>query len=159
MTGNAPNLTYTPSQGYSGSDSFTFRVNDGKADSQTATASITVIPSPNNIPVAKAQTVTTNEDTAKTITLTATDGDNDPLTYIIVKSQSHGTLLGNPPDLSYKPAQDYNGSDSFTFKVNDGKADSLPATVNITVNPVNDSPAVGYNTSPMVAVNVSGTEY
>jgi PKD repeat protein len=42
LSGTAPSLTYTPNTGYSGPDSFTFKVNDRVQDSNTATVSITV---------------------------------------------------------------------------------------------------------------------
>jgi len=46
LSGTAPNLTYTPTAGYIGSDSFTFIVNDGKSDSLIAMVNINVIPAP-----------------------------------------------------------------------------------------------------------------
>jgi VCBS repeat-containing protein len=52
----------------------------------------------------------------------------------------HGTLSGTAPDLSYLPDPDYAGPDSFTYTVSDGLAMSEPATVTITVRPVNDPP-------------------
>src|SRR4029077_11274271 len=125
-------LTYTPASLYSGSDSFTFKVNDSIVDSNVATVSITVT-HVNHAPVATAQSVTTLEDTAKAITLSATDLDNDPLTYSVVVAPAHGTLSGTAPNLTYTPAALYSGSDSFTFKANDGIVDSNIATVSITV--------------------------
>ena len=53
---------------------------------------------------------------------------------------AHGTLTGTVPNLTYNPAANYNGPDSFTFKANDGRVDSAAATVSITVTPVNDVP-------------------
>ncbi len=94
----------------------------------------------NHAPVAQNQSVTTNEDTAKAITLVATDPDKNPLTYIIVSGPLHGTLTGSGAGKTYKPAANYNGPDSFTFKANDGRVDSNIATVSITVTPVNDAP-------------------
>ena len=61
------------------------------------------------------------------------DADGDGLTFTVVAGPSHGTLSGAAPNLTYTPAADYNGPDSFTFKVNDGTVDSSPATVSITV--------------------------
>ena len=76
--------------------------------------------------MADAQNVTTAEDTAQPITLTGTDVDGSPLTYTIVTPPAHGTLSGTAPNLTYTPAANYNGADSFTFKVNDGTVDSAP---------------------------------
>jgi hypothetical protein len=87
--------------------------------------------------------VTTNEDAAKAITLTATDAEGSPLTYTVVTQPTHGTLTGTAPALTYTPAANYNGPDSFTFKANDGTVDSSVATVSITVTAVNDAPVAG----------------
>jgi VCBS repeat-containing protein/predicted outer membrane repeat protein len=139
LTGTAPNLNYTPNLNYNGPDSFTFKVRDGTVDSNIATVSITITPV-NDAPVANPQSVTTTEDTAKAITLTATDVEGDTLTWSIVTPPAHGTLTGTAPALTYTPDANYNGPDSFTFKVNDGHVDSNVATVTITVTPVNDAP-------------------
>ncbi|HTH56848.1 MAG TPA: Ig-like domain-containing protein [Cyclobacteriaceae bacterium] len=139
LNGTAPNLTYTPAANYNGSDSFTFKANDGTADSNTATVSITVTPV-NDAPIANGQSVTVTEDVAKAIVLNATDVDGDALTYTVLAPPAHGTLSGAAPNLTYTPAANYNGGDSFTFRANDGTADSNTATVSITVTPVNDAP-------------------
>jgi hypothetical protein len=139
LAGSAPSLTYTPAANYSGPDSFAFKANDGKADSNVATVTITVTPV-NDAPVANAQTVTTAEDTATGVALTGSDVDGNPLTYSVVTGPAHGTLSGAAPSLTYTPTPNYNGPDSFTFKVNDGTVDSAPATVSITVTAVNDAP-------------------
>jgi PKD repeat protein len=101
----------------------------------------------NHPPVAYDQSVTTAEDTPKGITLTASDSDNDPLTYFIVTDPSYGSLSGSPPSVTYTPDPNYYGSDNFTFRAYDGKAYSNIATVSITVTPVNDPP-----TAPTVDV-------
>ena len=140
LSGTAPNLTYTPNANFYGSDSFTFKANDGgTVDSNIATVSITVT-AVNDAPVAEDQSVTTLEDTAKEIALVATDADGDPLTYTIVTDPMKGTLSGTAPNLTYTPNANYNGPDSFTFKASDGFADSELATVTITVTAVNDVP-------------------
>jgi len=141
LSGTAPSLTYTPADDYNGPDSFTFKANDGDVDSNVATVSITVNPV-NDAPMAQAQSVTTDEDTAKAILLVATDVDDDPMTYEIVAGPSHGTLSGTAPSLTYTPADDYNGPDSFTFKANDGAAYSNVAAVSVAVNAVNDPPVI-----------------
>ena len=115
---------------------------DGLAITDTATVTFTAIPSSNTAPVATPQSVTTPEDTAKVITLAGTDADGDSLTYTSVSTPSNGTLSGTAPNLTYTPNDDYTGSDSFTFSVNDGTENSATnGTVNITVTPVNDGPS------------------
>jgi VCBS repeat-containing protein len=131
-------FTYTPTATYNGPDSFTYRVSDGSLTSD-ATVSISVI-SVNDAPVANGQSQSLNEDATKAVTLTASDLDGDPLTFTIVTAPAHGTLTGTMPNLTYTPAANYNGADSFTFKVNDGSVDSNIATVSLTINPVNDAP-------------------
>ncbi|MEK6780591.1 MAG: Ig-like domain-containing protein [Bacteroidota bacterium] len=134
-------VTYTPNGGYTGSDSFTYTVNDGALTSVAATVSITVIAGINTTPVANNQGVTVQEDVAKAITLTGNDADGNPLTFTIVTPPAQGSLsvvIG--AGVTYTPNANYSGSDSFTFKVNDGASDSNPATVSITVDPVNDAP-------------------
>ncbi len=134
-------FTYTPVANYNGRDSFTFKVNDGTVDSAVATVSITVA-AVNDAPVAGASTITTDEDTAKSGTLTGTDVDGNTLTFAKVADPSHGTVSINASTgaYTYTPVGNYNGSDSFTFKVNDGTVDSAVATVSITVAAVNDAP-------------------
>jgi len=119
----------------------------------TGTAMATAQPMP---PVADSQSVTTNEDTAKSITLTAHDPDSPTLTYSIVVGPSHGVLSGAAPNVIYTPASNYNGPDSFTFKANDGVLDSSVATVSIAVTPVNDNPVANAD-SAIVAEDSGAT--
>ncbi|MFN8495672.1 MAG: clostripain-related cysteine peptidase [Caldilineaceae bacterium] len=115
----------------------------------------TFTPIPNTPPVANNQNVTMAQNTAKSLTLTGSDANNDPLTYIVVSNPSHGTLSGTPPNLTYTPSTGFSGADSFTFKANDGKADSTIATVNITVTPSQTLPTVQFSASAY-SVNESG---
>ncbi|MEX2140306.1 MAG: cadherin-like domain-containing protein [Pirellulales bacterium] len=102
-------------------------------------------------PVANDQTVTTTVNTAINISLTATDPDNDPLTFTIVSFPSHGALSGTAPNVRYTPANGYVGPDSFTFQASDGDGDSNIATVRITVNAPNGNPVITTNTGSTVA--------
>jgi hypothetical protein len=139
LSGSAPNLTYTPKADANGTDSFTFVANDGNSDSNTATVSITVI-SVNDAPVAVAQKISTPEDKALGIFLSANDKDGDALNYSIVSSPTKGILSGTAPNLTYVPNPNANGQDSFAFLANDGTNDSNTATVSISITPVNDAP-------------------
>ena len=154
LSGVAPNLTYTPTANYSGSDSFTFRASDGTLSS-VATVTISVTPV-NDQPVALSQAVSTAEDVALSITLGATDADGDALTYTIVTPPTRGTLTGTGAARTYTPSPNLSGPDSLTFVVSDGVLQSAPATVAITVNAVNDAPTV-INPIADVSVNGDGT--
>lgn len=96
----------------------------------------------NHTPAANAQSVSTAEDTAKAITLTGSDTDGEALTYAVVAQPTHGALSGTAPVLTYTPAANYAGADSFTFRVNDGTVNSATATVSITVAAMNDAPVL-----------------
>ena len=135
-------FSYTPSADANGSDSFSFKANDGSADSNVATVLVTITPV-NDPPVASAGVLTTNEDTGVRGTLSASDTEGDPLTYSIVSAPTKGTistLITSTGVFTYTPSPDANGSDSFSFKVRDGSADSNVATVLVTIAPVNDPP-------------------
>ncbi len=154
-------VTYTPAANYFGSDSFTFTAFDGTALSNVATVLITVA-SVNDAPVANNVSVTTNEDVAVIIPLSATDIENNPLTYIIVTQPAHGTLSGSGANPTYTPVANYNGADSFTYKANDG-TDSNIATVNITINAVNDAPvassqSVTTNEDTPIGITLTATD-
>lgn len=99
---------------------------------------IIIVSTINDTPKANSENVTTLEDTSVSITLKGSDSDSDPLTFSLITQPSHGSLSGTEPNLTYTPRTNFNGQDSFTFKVNDGKADSSDATISITVTPVND---------------------
>ena len=134
LSGTAPHVTYTPTSGFNGTDTFTFQAKDGTIASNIATVTITVTQVVIQPPVANAQTVTSN-GSATAITLTATSSTGDPLTYSIVSSPTHGTLTGTAPNVTYTPVAGFSGTDSFTFEAHDGSLISNVATVTINVIP------------------------
>ncbi len=157
LTGTPPSMTYTPGPNYFGPDSFTFTATDGVLTSLPATVSITVTPV-NDRPTADDQSVSTPEDTALGIILTGGDVDGDALTFVIGSGPTHGALTGTPPSVTYTPDADYHGPDSFTYTASDGALTSAPATVSITVTPVNDAPlaaADSATTDEDVAISIS----
>jgi hypothetical protein len=102
----------------------------------------------NSPPVANNQAINVIKNTATPITLTATDPNNNPLTYSIVSQPSHGGVTPTTPGgpaRTYTPTTNYLGPDSFTFKANDGTVDSNTATVSINVI---EQPQGSYNYAP-----------
>jgi hypothetical protein len=145
LTGTVPNVTYTPAASYHGADSFTFTVSDGQSTSAPGTVSVFVA-SVNNAPTAVSRSLTTVEDTAVAVTLSGTDVDGDPLSFTVATQPAHGALTGTAPNLTYTPEANYTGSDSFTFTAADGQFTSEPATVSLTMTPVNDAPNAAVQT-------------
>lgn len=156
-------VTYTPDAGYIGPDSFTYGIGDDFGGGATATVYLTVTPD-NRPPVAIGWQYGLAEDTALSGTLLGSDPDNNPLTYAIVQGPGHGSVQLDPATgaFTYTPAPDYNGTDQFSFRVNDGMADSNIAFVFASVAPVNDAPVArpeGYLTNedtPLTAGVVLG---
>ena len=113
-----------------------------------------------NPPVATNFNVNTKEDTPVTITLIGNDPEGKALTFTKLTDTVHGKLSGTEPNLVYTPEKNFNGADSFTFKVNDGVFDSNAAFVSITITPENDPPVAKDDyveikeDSNMVSINV-----
>lgn len=139
-------ITGTPSG--TGPSNFTVQVTDAAGPTQqTVSANCTItVGTGNAAPTANAQSPAVQEDTPTTITLTGSDPESAALTFSIVTGPANGSLGPIVPinatsaSVQYSPNGNYNGPDSFTFKVNDGSLDSSPATVSITVGAVNDPP-------------------
>ncbi len=150
---------------YHGPDSFTYRSNDGTAESNIATVAITVN-SVNSIPVANGDSYNTNEDTRLTIAAPGVigndvDEDGEALQASLVTGPAHGTLsLGATGGFVYTPAAKFNGFDSFTYRVSDGIANSNTATVTIVIDAVNDAPIAvndAYTTAKDTSLTISAS--
>lgn len=99
-----------------------------------------------NPPVARAMSLLTYEDIKLDILLDAGDSDRKNISFVIVDNPRNGVLgelQSATGAVSYEPARNYNGRDSFTFKVRDEKYESRVATVSINVIAVNDKPEMG----------------
>ncbi|MCS6101611.1 Ig-like domain-containing protein [Shewanella baltica] len=132
-------LSGTPGNADVGSHAVLLRVTD--TDGLTAEQSFSItVTNANDAPVATSSTVTLVEDGSVTITLTAVDADNDPLTYEVVSLPASGTLEQHGTVWLYTPEKDFNGTDVFSFIAKDAELSSEPATVTINVTPVNDDP-------------------
>ncbi len=147
---------------------------DTKEDDETGSSDITVnvskdpyynydtftitVTEENDPPVAYGLSYTLNEDNYTIVEFNCSDSDGDSLDYIVVDDPDHGTLSGSGSSRTYTPDEDYNGADFFTYKCNDGAADSNIANVEITVNSVLDEPSIAevspdYN--PLIGDGVS----
>ena len=157
--------------GETDTDTFTYKANDGTADSNEATVTITIT-GVNDAPVAVDDTGTTDEDTALLVSDPGvlgndTDAEGDTLTVAEVEGSTPnvGTYVNltdggkvnvaSDGSFTFDPDGDFEDlgtgesrTTNFTYKANDGDADSNEATVTITINGVNDAP---------VAVNDTGT--
>lgn len=140
-------FSYQPKAGSLGTDSFTFKVNNGSYDSNVATVTVQLT---NNPPAAQPLAFTVAEDGAGGGILPASDPDNDRLTYALVANGKLGSAVLTDPvsgAFTYTPRPLVYGSDSFTFKVNDGLADSNLATVTVTITQVNHPPVANPDTA------------
>jgi hypothetical protein len=127
-------VTYTPSANFNGTDTFTYKANDGTDDSNTSTATITIA-AVNDAPTTSAVSASTTANMAKDITLSGADVEGSSLTYSIVSDVSNGSTSLSGSTVTYTPSTNYSGTDTFTYKANDGTVDSNTSTVTITVNP------------------------
>ncbi len=134
--------TYTPNPNYNGPDSFTVTLNDGNGGVVDVVVNITVNPI-NDAPVSGPQNLTTDEDTPIDGAINAFDVDGDSLSYSIASGNGpqNGTVtLRADGTYTYSPAKDFNGNDTFTVTISDGKGGVTTSVVSINVTPVNDAP-------------------
>ena len=134
-------FTYSPTLGFSGTDTFTYRASDGLVESDPVTVSITV----NAPPIATDNSYQAIEDSPMIRLgqggILTNDFDTDPLSAILVSGPNNGTLtLGIDGGFIYIPDLDFNGEDSFTYRATDSLQESNLAIVNITVEGLDDPP-------------------
>jgi hypothetical protein len=112
----------------------------------------------NQAPIANNDTATVNEDGNVAIAVLSNDSDpdNNMLTIARVTTPAHGSVTIAANAINYKPAANYNGSDSFSYTVNDGFGGTATATVSVAVTAVNDNP-VAMNDSATVKISSSIT--
>lgn len=120
--------------GAAGNFAVAVTVTDGRA-SVRVEFTWTVAEPPNAPPVANAQTLFVNYDTARLILLAGFDPNSDPLTFSVVANPTSGNISGTPPNLTYTPNSGFSGTDSLQFTVSDGEHESDPAEVTIIIRP------------------------
>jgi len=132
-------VIYTPTPGFSGTDTFTYRATDGqRVNSTVAKVMITVNAPPPPLPTANNINIQTNKETPIGITLTGTDPiPGDTLKFSVVGSPTHGIVAPGTvsSNVFYTPNTGFIGTDSFTYKATDGQGQgSNIATVTIIVS-------------------------
>jgi len=121
-----------------------FVFNSGTPSAATTDGSVNIIAGNHN-PVAVDDNLTTDEDTPGTVNVLANDSDpdSDALSITAVSMPANGTAVNNGDGtVTYTPAANYNGADSFEYTISDGNGGMANGTVNIMVTPVNDLPVV-----------------
>ncbi|WP_299566218.1 Ig-like domain-containing protein [uncultured Mycolicibacterium sp.] len=161
-------FVYTPNAGFSGIDSFTYRVSDGRGGIAIGTVRIDVVPV-NDPPFADDAVYTTLEDHPVGGRLHFGDPDGDPLTVELDSGPAHGTIVIDPlGEFVYTPNAGFSGIDSFTYRVSDERGGIAVGKVWIEVIAVPDPPVAvpdeftvsisdyfGYSgTGPIVQVNL-----
>lgn len=164
------NFIYTPDDDFNGEDSFTYSVEDESGGSSTATVTVTV-DAVNDAPVLVTTVDVTATEDAGTVTGTVAgsfvDVDGDTLTYSLVGAEEGpisqvaanidtgqtadegpgpfgGSVVMDPDgSFTYTPDPDFEGTDSFTYQIDDGNGGVVQGTVSVTVNAVNDAPVAG----------------
>ncbi|GMQ82205.1 MAG: hypothetical protein BMS9Abin05_1650 [Rhodothermia bacterium] len=151
-------ILYTPEENYNGMDNFGYQVDDGNGGMAQANVAITVTPV-NDAPTAENDQANSTENIPVDIDVLANDADvdGDPLTINIISQPQNGQAAvddkatpGDPTDdtVLYTPVANFNGMDSFTYQVDDGNGGQAQATVDITIDPVNQPPAAFSMTTP-----------
>ena len=154
------NTTF-PGIDYGGSSSDSFDISSSGEDSSyedfnfdsSSDSNSSDTTNDNNSPKAKSQSVIMDENTTKSIKLSASDKDGELLVFTNLSKPRHGVLEDSiPPDVTYKPDPGFSGSDAFTFKAYDGVDFSKIATINIEVNKV-AAPIIHQNSTTSINEN------
>lgn len=133
-------MIYTPLKNYFGQDSFNYRVKDGTLFSSNSSVLIN-ISGVDDPTIVNDGSKVLDEDIVLTFDLPVENIDNDPIVTTITNSPSNGTLsILNGINVIYSPNENYFGSDSFNYTVNDGTENSDEKTINLTINSVEDIP-------------------
>jgi Big-like domain-containing protein len=138
--GTPLSFKYFPAANQNGADSFTFRVSDGQASSNTATVSISIAPL-NDAPVVRPSIDQDEDSTFDDEVVTEVDGES--MTVEATAQPSHGSLVLSPTTpgrLRYQPAANYFGADQFEIRATDASNTTTVQVVAVTVRPVNDAP-------------------
>lgn len=137
ITGGGTGVSYLPTAGYSGSDAFSYTISDGRKKTASAQVTVTVDAAINNPPTANPDNATslTNQSSTFDPRLNDVDPNGDPLLITGTTAPAHGTVTVNAgASLTYTPATDYSGTDSFTYSISDGRGGTASAAISVYVS-------------------------
>jgi len=163
---NGDKIVYTPEAGFTGEDSFTYFISDGRGGTATAIETITVkaVVAPNKAPIAKDDTATTPEETAVTLATLSNDSDpdGDNLTITNVVNPTNGTAVINGQTIVYTPKAGFSGTDTFQYTISDGNGGTATATETVIVTAVNKAPNAVNDTATtgcsVITIDVLGND-
>jgi subtilisin family serine protease len=132
-------VRYTAPSGWTGTDSFTYTLSDGRGGTATGRVTVTVTAKANTAPLAQADAVTVRQDTSGRIPVLGNDRDDDGdrLRVMRVGAAASGTTRISSGTVVYTPRRGFSGADSFTYEVSDGRGGTATGTVSVTVQSVN----------------------
>ncbi|MGH8171781.1 MAG: Ig-like domain-containing protein, partial [Rhodanobacteraceae bacterium] len=146
-------ITYTPANGFSGTDRFTYTIDDGRGGTASANVTVTVGARPNQPPVANDDAATTVAPAPVTINVLTNDSDpdGDPLTLQSVTQPASGSAAISGTVVVYTPAAGFVGTDTFDYTINDGRGGTATATVTVTITPPPNAPPVAVDDATTTA--------
>ncbi len=158
LSGNR--VSYAPRSGFTGTDSFTYTVSDGKGGTASATVTVSV-QAPNRPPLAandSYEVLTGSSGNLFAVLANDSDPDGDSLSISAVSTPAQGTANLSNGQVSYTPAAGFSGADSFSYTISDGHGGSATATVSVTVRASNRPPVANAD-SYAVASGSSGNSF
>jgi len=157
LTGGA--VRYTPALGFTGTDTFAYKVDDGHGGVAGANVTVTVLPQSGTFQL-RDDTATTANATPVSIDVLANDSapDGDTLTIKKITTPQHGTAVFSAGGIVYTPSAAFNGgTDTFEYTAGDG-SQTATAKVTVTVLPPglpvaqNDTATTPFNSPVTIAV-------
>ena len=135
-------IEYTPNSGFSGEDNFSYIIDDGNVESNSAVVTINVKEQNDNAPVANNDNVVIDEDSSILIDVLDNDSDEDKdsLKIVNITTPNNGVAVIKDGKIEYTPDSNFYGDDSFEYEIENNNTLKSKATVNIKVNPINDIP-------------------
>ncbi|MFQ5570027.1 MAG: Ig-like domain-containing protein [Rhodothermales bacterium] len=140
LGGGGAFVTYTPDPGFSGQDTFTYEASDGQGGTDQADVTVTVTPRPNVPPTAVDDEVSTEINHRVTVRVLKndTDPDGDPLAIVAMPTApTNGSVAFDESIMQYTPDADFVGTDTFEYRISDGRGgeDEAMVTVEVLADP------------------------